>query len=166
MYDSELDFSNVNVNDFIVCVKRLNEILTSAGSDARTAVRKREFNSSYAKQLYECDKFNPRVFSSVHCFTDETEQIDICIRQKKFYVSVCGAYQPNIRPLLHLLQLKELNFSDDFDFSNLEDFHTFKGSFQFYGGSDFPANETGYKRIYKVWFTILQMYLSHKMDIY
>lgn len=166
MYDSDLDFSNVNVNDFCLCVKRLNEILAKAGSDARTAVRKREFNSSYAKQLYECEKFNPRVFSSVHCFTDETQQIDICIRQKCFYVSVCGAYQPNLKALLHLLQLTELNFAEQFDFSNMENFHTFKGCFQFYGGKDFPVNEIGLKRIYKVWFQILQMYLSHKYDIY
>lgn len=162
MFESGLDFSNVNINDFILCVKRLNEILQKAGSDARTAVRQRNFNSAYSKSLFNSQRFNPRVCSSMHSFTDEDTQIDICIRKKHFYVSVCGAWRPDPKALNQVLALDNLNFDMQFDFSEVRSLVSHVGSFTFYGGDDFPVDDIGFKRISRVWCKILLMYFSHK----
>lgn len=157
---SELDFNNVNCADFISHVKALARIIERVSKNTRKSVRERKFNSIYSKQLFESMKFDPKHCSEFFQFSDSDVQIDICIRKKCYYVSVCGSFRPRAKTLEHLLALQNFNYEIAFDFPTVSEMKESNGIFSFYGGVDFPVDTVGLKRIRNLWFTIIQMYFS------
>lgn len=162
MFDSDLDFSNVDIDDFIVCVKRLASILCSdsVSGKSRRSGRSRRYNSILAKELGINDKYTLRV-SDLYTFSADGVQIDVCIRGSNYYVGVTGDWRPNEKVLTKLLYMDNLNFERHFDFSEVKILGNVKGSFTYYGGSDFPVNDLGFKNILRLWTSVVGAYVSH-----
>lgn len=165
-YESDLDFSGVQIDDFIRCIKKLSNILNSVSSDARKSVRDRKMNSVLARQVFLSERFNPKTVHDYYSFTFENEQIDVCIKLNSYRVSVCGDYVPTAEQVMHILRLDNFNFDGQFDYAEVQNFVSCDSKFTYFGGdsNNFPVNEVGLKRICRVWSTIVNMYLSHIQD--
>lgn len=163
LYDSGLDFSNVQADKFISCVKELARILENVSSDSRKSVRERKMNSVLARQVFLSERFNPKTVHNYYSFTFENEQIDVCIKNNSYRVSVCGDYAPTASQIMNVLRLDNFNFDGQFDYAEVENFVFRDSKYVYYGGdsNNFPVNELGLKRICRVWSTIVNMYLSH-----
>lgn len=162
-FDSDLDFSCVEIDDFIVCVKRLSQILNKASDDSKKSTRERKMNSVLAQQVFLSERFNPKTVHDYYSFTYENEQIDVCIKSKSFCVSVTGDFVPTAESIMHVLRLDNFNFDNQFDYTEVNNFVFNDSKFTYFGGdsNNFPLNEVGLKRICRVWSTIVNMYLSH-----
>ena len=57
-YDSDLDFSNLDVDDFVICIKRLYQILTKNIGQSVRDRRKRRYNSVLAKYIQLNEKYD------------------------------------------------------------------------------------------------------------
>ncbi len=164
LFDSDLDFSNVAIDDFITCIKRLNQILTECADPSRRSARSRRYNSILAKTMGLNDKFNSRV-SELYTFSADDVQIDICIRGKSYYVAISGSWRPSERALQNLLYIDNLNYDMLFDFSEVKVLGKDNQSFTYYGGSDFPVNNEGFKRILRLWSMAVYSYSSKLNDL-
>lgn len=163
LFDSDLDFSNVAIDDFITCIKRLYQILNECADPSKRSARSRKYNSILAKTIALNDKFNPRV-SELYTFSADDVQIDICIRGKSYYVAISGSWRPSERALQNLLYIDNLNFEKLFDFSEVKILGNDKQSFTYYGGSDFPVNNEGFNRILRLWSMAVYSYSSKLND--
>lgn len=163
LVESELNFTNIDIDNFLQHVKALGRIVERVTKNTRRSVRERKFNSMYSKQLFESMKYDPKYCSQFFQFSDSSVQIDICIRNKKYYyVSVCGNWRPKQKNLEYILNLENFNVALDFDFSSVEEMKESNGIFSFYGGKDFPLSEIGLRKARKLWFVILSMYISRE----
>lgn len=162
-FESDLDFSNTNVDDFIVCVRRLSQILKSASDDSRKSTRDRKMNSVLARQVFLSERFNPKTVHDYYSFTMENEQIDICIKSSTFCVSVCGDYVPTAKQVMNVLNLDNENEQLMFDFADISTFSWSDSKFTYFGGATtyFDLTDKGLQRIKRVFSCIVQMYLSH-----
>lgn len=163
-YDSGLDFSNANVDEFIVCVKKLANILGKASDDSRKAVRQRKFNSVLASQVYLSERFNPKTIHDYYSFTCKNVQIDVVIRGKSFGVSVIG-WIPDIKHLVHLFNLRNLNdlFSFEYlDENNFKNYVSEHSNVWFFNGDSahFGLNEHGLDNIVYVWQLLITWFMS------
>lgn len=163
---SELDFTNVDIADFISHFKACARVLERVSKNNRKSVRERKFKSMYSKQLFESMKFDSKYCSEFFQFSDSDVQIDICIRKNHYYVSVCGSFRPKEKALEHILALQNFNFDIAFDFPTVKEMKEENGIFSFYGGDDFPVDDKGLKRIRHLWFVVLEMYFSSLSDDY
>ena len=168
-FDAGLDFSNVEIDDFIHCVKRLASILGKASDDSRKAVRERKFNSMLASQVYLSERFNPKTIHDYYSFTCKNVQIDVIIRRSVFGVSVIG-WIPDIKHLIELFNLRNLNdlFSFEYiDETNVKNFvHQTSNIWFFHGDTEhFGLNERGLNNILHIWHHLVIWYLGVCKDV-
>lgn len=168
-FDSGLDFSNVEIDDFIHCVKRLANILGKASDDSRKAVRERKFNSMLASQVYLSERFNPKTIHDYYSFTCKNVQIDVIIRGSVFGVSVIG-WIPDVKHLIELFNLRNLNDMFSFEYiddSNIKNFvHQTSNVWFFHGDTEhFGLNEHGLNNILHIWHHLVIWYLGVCKDV-
>lgn len=162
LYDSDLDFSNVSVDDFVMCVKRLAKILDTASSDSRKSVRERKMNSLLSRRVFNSERFDPKRVYDYYSFTYENEQIDICIKGHTYCVSVIGDFVPDAKSVMDFVNFYNESYTTLFDFADIEYFSWKDSKFTYYGGSSeyFPVSEIGLRHIARVWSAIVQMFLQ------
>lgn len=163
-FDSDLDFSNIEVDEFITCVKKLSKILTTATDDSRKAVRQRKFNSLLANQVYLSERFNSKTIHDYYSFTCKEVQIDIVIRGSAFGVSVIG-WLPDIKHLINLFNMRNVNDLFSFDWISEKNISNYVSNasnvWYFNGDTDhFGLNERGLNNIIYVWKSLIVWYMS------
>lgn len=165
MYESDIDFGNVNVDDFIVCVKRLNQILSSACDDSRKSVRKRKFNSLLSNQVYLSERFNPKIVHDYYSYTCRNVQIDVVIRGC-YGVSVIG-WIPDVEELCKLYNFRKESENDLFSFDYLDKevvknyVNQTSHVWYFFGDKErFGVNEKGLDNIVYIWKLLIEMSFS------
>lgn len=157
------DFSipNQDIDDFIICVRRLGKILTNCFDSSAQSKRERKYNSVLSKKLGENDLFNPSKVYKLFTFSANSTQIDICIRTGFYFVSVSGAWRPDLKLLQSALELPNLNFDTFFEFPEIKKIYSVNGSIEYFGGSDFPLDVTGLNRILRLWSVVVSQCCAH-----
>lgn len=160
MYNSDLDLSTIQVDEFIQSIKTLANILKPVSAQTKRTESKRRYNSILAKYLSLNDVFESTKISDIFRFNWNDTSIDIVIKNKCYYVGVCGAWRPKEKTLNMLLANYNLNFEQLFDFPEVKTLTSFSGCFSFYGGKDFPCTKEGLNRILRLFNSIISAFLS------
>lgn len=163
LFESGIDFSNTDIDDFILSVKTLARLLTPSTSDSRKAVRSRKFNSLLSKEVYLSERFNPKTVHDYYHFTDMNVQIDIIIKNRVFGVSFIGL-SPSVSEFIKVYNIETNRDLFSFDFLDFDNFQKYLSSSSnvsfFLGDSDnFGLNEVGLRHIIQVWRVWIISYL-------
>ena len=159
--DCDINFPNEDIDDFVTCIKRLGKILTRCFDNSSASKRERRYNSVLAREMSSMDKYNVKKVFNLYTFSANSCQIDICIRANCYWVSISGAWRPDMKLLNSSLDLCNLNFKDVFEYPDVKKIYSVNGSIQYFGGEDFPVNIQGFNRIARLWAIIVSQLCCH-----
>lgn len=158
-YDSGLDLSGLELENFISCIKYLNRIFQDKTIKPKTL----NYNSELSRLVGLNDKFDSKKVSDLYKLSFDNVVIQIIIYKNHYYCAVSGGFNPDKKVLNIMLSNYNLNFEQFFDFPQVEELLSVHGHCMYFGGNDFTVDNIGFCRIVKLFLALCQMYQS-KID--
>lgn len=158
-YDTGLDLSGIELENFITCIKYLNKIF----QDKQIKPKTMNYNSELSRLVGLNDKFDSKKVSDLYKLSFDNVVIQLIIYKNRYYVAVSGDFHPDVKVLNIMLANYNLNFKQYFDFPQVEELLSVHGHCMYYGGDDFTVDNKGFCRIVKLFLALCQCYQS-KLD--